>query len=55
MVQCALCGDERRNIRWYVNEKPVCKRHYDKVGRIADIFQIKVKLKEVLKLKEEGA
>lgn len=46
-MQCALCGDKRKNIHWYVNDKPVCKRHYDRIGRIAEIFKIRVKLKEI--------
>jgi hypothetical protein len=47
MSQCALCGDQRKNIRWFVNDKPVCKRHYDTVCHIAETFDIRITLKEV--------
>lgn len=46
MTQCALCGDKRKNIRWFVKGKPVCKRHYDTIGRIAETFNIRIKLEE---------
>ena len=53
MVQCALCGDKRKNIRWSVNGKPVCKRHYDRISRIKEIFKIRVKLEELSEPMEE--
>lgn len=46
MSQCALCGDKRKNIRWSVNGKPVCKRHYDKLSRIKDVFGLDIELEE---------
>ena len=43
MTSCALCGDKRKNIIWYVNEKPVCKRHYDQLRRINVIMEMPAK------------
>ena len=53
MTECALCGDSRKNIRWFANDLPVCKRHYDRIGRIKEIFKVRVKLEELSEPKEE--
>jgi len=46
MTSCALCGDKRKNIRWYVNEKPVCNRHYKSLKRISVIMDMPAKFEE---------
>jgi hypothetical protein len=53
MSQCALCGDKRKNIRWFVNGRPVCKRHYDRISHIKEVFKIKVKFEELPEPMEE--
>jgi hypothetical protein len=37
MVKCVLCGDQRKKIS-YINQLPVCKRHYDRVLNITSVF-----------------
>ena len=46
MTSCALCGDKRKNITWYVNEKPVCNRHYKSLKRISVIMDMPAKFEE---------
>jgi hypothetical protein len=40
MTKCSLCGDERKNIIWFVNDKPACKKHHDMILHISTAFDI---------------